>query len=368
MEYIESSNSYIWTPRQQIEPVVVTPTPPSWPWKYWVWWAVDILWDNPANRWSKVNTRDNAGVPTATDDVFFYSLWFGANDCSITTTASCKSIDFTWYTNRLMWVESTLNVYWNATFYSWMNMTKIWEVQLSTRANCLLKTWWKVLWNLTKLGWWTTTLTLWDNLNISWQIDMLWGIFDASWYSITADSGLFEWGTIIFWPYIYTFNGRISDSFYMDASANFTHWNSTIKLNMTGSVLSRFHTWGKTYYDVIIFWIPQNTGRSTRFRWGGTFNSITDLINTEHFLMFTESVTTTVWNLIISWSAANLVKLQSCINLWWPATNPATLTKSWWGNITINYANIKYITWTPINTWYATNSTDWWNNTNISFI
>jgi len=71
--------------------------------RYWVGGGSSANWDATGNtNWgSASNTRDNASVPTAADDVIFDNSANGNSPCTINGTPVCRSITTTAYTNTI---------------------------------------------------------------------------------------------------------------------------------------------------------------------------------------------------------------------------------------------------------------------------
>jgi len=94
-------------------------------------------------------------------------------------------------------------------------------------------------------------------------------------------------------------------------------------------------------------------------RYAPTFNQFKVAPGTKTQFYRSETVTATTW--ILEGTEANPITLAS------DTTTAATVAKAGGGTVTADYATITYLTGTPSDTWYATNSTDGGNTSGWTF-
>jgi hypothetical protein len=114
----------------------------------------------------------------------------------------------------------------------------------------------------------------------------------------------------------------------------------------------------ETFYNLEID--TDNTNFSTLVNAGGcVFNNIR--INPGCKVLFAASTTTTATTWEIEGTSGSPIELAST------TTTAAVVAKAGGGTVTADYATITYLTGTPADTFYATNSTDGGNNTGWTF-
>ena len=95
-------------------------------------------------------------------------------------------------------------------------------------------------------------------------------------------------------------------------------------------------------------------------RGGPTFNQFKVAAGSKQQFYRSETVTATTW--LLTGTSGSPITLAS------DTTTAAVLAKAGGGTVTADYATVTYLTGTPADTWYATNSTDGGNNTGWAFI
>lgn len=215
----------------------------------------------------------------------------------------------------------------------------------------------------------TGSYTAIGNINLSNAVtlNLNSGTFNASIYTITT--GSFASSNSI----TRTLNMG-SGLWVVTRSSTGTAWNFTtttgltfnkdsadIELRSSSNSITRTFIGGGKSYNKLIISGAAGTGQITTITGSNTFTEIASTKTLAHTINLTAGTTTTVTNWTASGLSGNLLTLKSA------TAAAATLAKAGGGTVTIDYANISYITGSPINTWYATNSTDSGNNTNVYF-
>lgn len=132
--------------------------------RYWVGGGSSANWSAtaPTNWGSASNVRDNASVPTASDDVVFDNSANGNSPCIISAAATAKSFDATNYANTLTHNGFSLTVAGSITFGAGMTYTPLDTSTVVMSATGTLTTTGKLMPLLSFTG---GTQTLGDNLN-----------------------------------------------------------------------------------------------------------------------------------------------------------------------------------------------------------
>lgn len=132
--------------------------------RYWVGGGSSANWNAtaPTNWGSASNVRDNASVPTASDDVVFDNSANGNSPCTISAAASANTFDATNYANTLTHNGFSLTVAGSITFGAGMAYTPLETSTVVMSATGTLTTNGKLMPLLSFTG---GTQTLGDNLN-----------------------------------------------------------------------------------------------------------------------------------------------------------------------------------------------------------
>lgn len=134
----------------------------------------------------------------------------------------------------------------------------------------------------------------------------------------------------------------------------------TLKITDTSNTAITFSGLGKTYNNL---WFSRGTSTAANTITGSNiFADFKDDGSVAHQIKFTNSTNQTVSTFTVNGTAGNLISLRNS-----SGTTHATLTKSGGGTIYCGYLDVDYLTGSPDNTWYMTNSTDGGHNTTIYF-
>lgn len=143
-------------------------------------------------------------------------------------------------------------------------------------------------------------------------------------------------------------------------TVNIVGSTATIIISDTSTTGKTFAGAGKTYTTLRL-----GNGDSANCTYtitgSNTFSTLTESKTGAYTVALAAGTTQTVTTWGLQGTAGNILTLTST------TTSPATITKAGGGTVTIDYANISYITGTPADTWYTTNSIDGGNNTGIIF-
>lgn len=135
---------------------------------------------------------------------------------------------------------------------------------------------------------------------------------------------------------------------------------STIILSDTTNVAVRSFVGGGQTYNNVVFGAGAGTG-TYAITGSNTFNSLSTNKSVAYGITMTGGTTQTFNSFTAKGASGALLTLAST------NATPATLTKGAGTVGIIDYASVSYITGSPTSTWYAVNSTDSGNNTNITF-
>lgn len=328
--------------------------------RYWV--GGSATWDSTAGtKWATTSGgAGGASAPTSADNVFLDAA-SGAVTVTL-STGTCLDLNCTGFTGTL--AGSTLDIYGSMTLVS--GMTRTYTVT-TFRATTTGKT---ITLNGKTLGGSLTfngtggEWTLQENLSGPTSFTFSAGIFNANNYNVSAGSfnstgantrtlnmGSGTWTMT-------TSNGSWNCAGATNMTLNCG--TSTIKIgNNPSSNPQSFGGNGFTYYDVEI---PGSGNNIVTISGNNTFNSFISSRTSAYTIKFTDGTTNTAINWTIAGSSGNVITMTNTAGV-----TAATLTKSGGGTVTVDYANISYITATPSSTWSATNSTDSGNNTGWNF-
>ena len=185
------------------------------------------------------------------------------------------------------------------------------------------------------------------------------GSFDAVTYNVNTPSFSMAAGTTLsMGSGTWTVSGT-GTAWTATAGATLNKNTANIVLSSTSISARTFAGGGYTYNKLTI---GGTTGISTlTFTGSNTFSEIASTKTVAHTILFTAGTTTTVGAWTAKGTAGNVMTIGSA------TTAAHTLTKTGGGTITVPYSSISYSNATPINTWYAPNSTDAGNNTGWFF-
>lgn len=211
----------------------------------------------------------------------------------------------------------------------------------------------------------TGTVLLQSNLTVSGASTTLTsGTFNANNYNLTLRDFISS-GTIVrtltMGSGLWTLTGTGTVwNLLTSTNLTFNRGTANIVLTDTSASAKTFAGGGLTYNGVTL---GAGGGVCTYTISGSNiFSSLSSNKTSAFTLSLTSGTTQTVTTWGVNGSAGNVLTLQRS------SVTAATIAKSGGGTATIDYATITGITGSPAATWFATNSTNGGNNSNISFI
>lgn len=293
-----------------------------------------------------------------------FSAWSDA--VSYSTTGLNAWMDFTGYTWALTIGSTT--VWWDFILWTWM--TVVWGLNTFTIDGTwtnIINTNWVVCNKAFNLVWGATAVyNLMSNLDNTWA--SINGFTVWSWTFNTNNYNMkVAWfasnnanvRTINFWSSNIecTTNAGNPWDIWTTTNLTFNAWTSTILFSCALSADRTAALWGLTYNNVTF----SHTGAFYLWcTWNNTFNIFT--ISPARIVRFGSGSNQTIATPRFLWTLWNVITIRAT-----SAWSAYTLTKSWGGNVQMDYCNIIDTTGSTANVWYATNSTNGGGNTNITF-
>ena len=348
--------------------------------RYWVWWTGN--WSDATNHWA--TTSGGApwagNLPTATDDVIFDTLSHTTSyTVTIDTTTASRDLTF-WapLTGNVTWTWSN-NMAVSGSMALYSGLTRTWTGGITFNATSWSRT-------ITFAG---VTMASSTTFNWPWWTFTLQDTWNNSGSSITFTQWtVLTWGNAITCG-AFQLSGTSTKSVTLSSSTIISSWNvnfaATTWLTFNAGTSTISMTWTTTFTWWSLIWNNLNLTGTTwtnTIVWDNTFNEFKNLKTWANTVKFTAGSTNTFTLFTVSWTAGNLVTIDST------TTATHALVKAGWGTVSSNYLNIQHSVATPSSTWYAwVNSTDnqavatagsgwiftapptpWWNSNFLSFM
>ncbi len=207
--------------------------------------------------------------------------------------------------------------------------------------------------------------TLQDNFKSSatsgQNIGITRGTFDANDKDVTGLYGIIRNGTaaavLDLGNGTWTLTGDVNYPWRIGSVTGLTIKPGTSTIKFTGNITGPRELQMAGTYNNVEFATTGSYGFTVRY--APTFNQFKVAPGTKTRFYRSETVTATTW--VLEGTEADPIELAS------DTTTAAVLAKAGGGTVTADYATITYLTGTPADTWYATNSTDGGNNTGWAF-
>ncbi len=346
--------------------------------RYWNKQNASANWNAtvPTNWGSASNTADNASVPTAADDVFFDGVGGGANNCTITATASARSLNFTGYVGTLtqntgiaLQVGTTTNGPGNIGVLMSAGMT---YTPADTTATLTLLSSSATQQTATFNGQAPTRIIIQSGgswllggalvMNASGQLAVNQGTFSTGNFNVTA-STLSVTGvlapTLNLGSSVITLTGAVGWTGFTSA-VTMNAGTSLIKFTDTSGTTLPFVGGDRTYYDL---WFSRGAGvGAITVSGSNTFHDLKDDGTGTHTMTFPNAGTNHVSTWHVSGTAGHLITVAA-------ASGTTTLTGDVAGTICANYITPTNVTANGTGvSWYAgLNGTDGGGNTGWAF-